>query len=219
MKLKNYLKNSPEIRLSDNSAVSPVIGVMLMLVVTIIIAAFVAAFAGGAADSASVAPSASFDVNILSGQGAAKDQYVMLVKHLGGESIPSGDLQIISYYTSSDGKQVLSGAIGRTTQAIAAGQIAENAVRIPYLTDIAIGSTGEDGTNFGEYTFKAGDVISTGNSKGTAVAVFGTLTSQVGTVNADTYKNYGFKKGSKVEVEIIHTPSQKSIYKKQVTVV
>ena len=114
---------------------------------------------------------------------------------------------------------MLSGAIGRTTQAIAAGQIGEYAVKIPYLTDIAIGTPGEEGTNFGEYTFKAGDVISTGNSKGTAVAVFGTLTSQVGTVNADTFKNYGFKKGSKVEVEIIHTPSQKSIFKKQVTVV
>jgi len=219
MKLKNNLKKIHERALSDNSAVSPVIGVMLMLVVTIIIAAFVAAFAGGSVDSASVAPSASFDVNILSGQGDAKDQYVMLIKHLGGDSIPSGDLQIISYYTSADGKQVLSGSIGRTTPAIAAGQIAESAVKIPYLADIAIGAPGEEGTNFGQYDFNAGDVISTGNSKGTAVALFGTLTSQVGTVNADTFKNYGFKKGSTVEVEIIHTPSQKSIFKKQVAVV
>jgi len=219
MKLKNYLKKIHERTLSDNSAVSPVIGVMLMLVVTILIAAFVSAFAGGAVDSASVAPSASFDVNILSGQGDTKDQYVMLIKHLGGDSIPSGDLQIISYYTSADGKQVLSGSIGRTTPAIAAGQIAESAVKIPYLADIAIGAPGEEGTNFGQYDFNAGDVLSTGNSKGTAVALFGTLTSQVGTVNADTFKNYGFKKGSTVEVEIIHTPSQKSIFKKQVAVV
>ncbi len=219
MKLKNYRNKIHERILSDDSAVSPVIGVMLMLVVTIIIAAFVAAFAGGAADSAMVAPSASFDVSVLSGQGDTKDQYVMLIKHLGGDSIPSGDLQILSYYTSADGKQVLSGAIGRTTQAVAAGQIAESAVKIPYLTDLAIGMPGEEGTNFGEYNFNAGDVISTGNSKGTAVAIFGTLTSQVNSVTADTYKNYGFKKGSKVEVEIIHTPSQKSIFKKQVTVV
>lgn len=219
MKLKNYLKNIHERTLSDNSAVSPVIGVMLMLVVTILIAAFVSAFAGGAVDSASVAPSASFDVNILSGQGDAKDQYVMLIKHLGGDSIPSGDLQIISYYTSADGKQVLSGSIGRTTQAIAAGQIAENAVKVPYLTDLAKGAPGEKGTNFGEFNFNAGDVISTGNSKGTAVALFGTLTTKANTVTADTYKDYGFEKGSKVEVEIIHTPSQKSIFKKQVTVV
>ncbi len=45
-------------------AVSPVVGVMLMLVVTIIIAAVVSGFAGGLAGGAKIAPTTSIDVNI-----------------------------------------------------------------------------------------------------------------------------------------------------------
>ncbi len=46
----------------EDSAVSPVIGVMLMLVVTIIIAAVVSAFAGGLASDTSKAPQATLSV-------------------------------------------------------------------------------------------------------------------------------------------------------------
>jgi hypothetical protein len=52
-----YLRNKDD-------AVSPVIGVMLMLVVTIIIAGVVTAFTTGIVDTASVAPNAYFDVKI-----------------------------------------------------------------------------------------------------------------------------------------------------------
>ena len=45
---------------TNESAVSPVIGVMLMLVVTIIIAAVVSAFAGGMTDTETNAPRQSF---------------------------------------------------------------------------------------------------------------------------------------------------------------
>ncbi len=46
----------------NETAVSPVVGVMLMLVVTIIIAAVVSAFAGGLASDQSKAPQATLDV-------------------------------------------------------------------------------------------------------------------------------------------------------------
>ncbi|MGC9436230.1 MAG: type IV pilin N-terminal domain-containing protein, partial [Methanomicrobiales archaeon] len=49
------MKRDPKI---PDDAVSPVIGVMLMLVVTIIIAAVVSAFAGGMADTGKKAPTA-----------------------------------------------------------------------------------------------------------------------------------------------------------------
>ena len=44
-------------------AVSPVIGVMLMLVVTIVIAAVVAAFAGGLGSDVEMAPTAALDID------------------------------------------------------------------------------------------------------------------------------------------------------------
>ena len=48
-----------------NDAVSPVIGVLLMLVVTIIIAAIVSAFAGGLSSDESKAPQASLEARVL----------------------------------------------------------------------------------------------------------------------------------------------------------
>jgi hypothetical protein len=55
-------------RLSDD-AVSPVIGVMLMLVVTIIIAAIVSSFAGGLGSSTEAAPTVAFTVDYSKSNG------------------------------------------------------------------------------------------------------------------------------------------------------
>ncbi|MFA5331584.1 MAG: type IV pilin N-terminal domain-containing protein [Methanoregula sp.] len=52
-------------RKNGEDAVSPVVGVMLMLVVTIIIAAVVSAFAGGLIGGASKSPSLSMDVRVV----------------------------------------------------------------------------------------------------------------------------------------------------------
>ena len=49
-----------------DDAVSPVIGVMLMLVVTIVIAAVVAAFAGGLGSDVEMAPTAALDISATS---------------------------------------------------------------------------------------------------------------------------------------------------------
>ena len=185
------------------SAVSPVIGVMLMLVVTIIIAAFVSVFAGGTFSSTEVAPAASLDVSIISNGGENKDQYVMLIKHLGGDSIASGDMQVVSYYTTPDGNMI-GGSLSKTLPAVKAGKLSytDLDVKIPYLNDLSIGKPGDTGTNLGEYTFSPGEVISTGDSFGTAVALFGILTT--GTVTEKTYTDYGFKRGSLVEIGRAH---------------
>ena len=62
-------------------AVSPVIGVMLMLVVTIVIAAVVAAFAGGLATETESAPVAVLDVDVYAG-----DEKIVL-RSLSGDSL------------------------------------------------------------------------------------------------------------------------------------
>ena len=65
---------------NKEDAVSPVIGVMLMLVVTIVIAAVVAAFASGLGGDVESAPAAVFDV------GLDKDKKLTL-QHLSGENL------------------------------------------------------------------------------------------------------------------------------------
>ena len=69
-------------------AVSPVIGVMLMLVVTIVIAAVVAAFAGGLGGDVEMAPTAALDIDVYAGEKTVK------IEHLSGEALITKDITI-----------------------------------------------------------------------------------------------------------------------------
>ena len=68
-------------------AVSPVIGVMLMLVVTIVIAAVVAAFAGGLGSDVEMAPTAALDIDVFS-NGKVN------IESLSGESLIKSDITV-----------------------------------------------------------------------------------------------------------------------------
>ena len=73
---------------NGEDAVSPVVNVMLMLVVTIIIAAVVSGFAGGLINSQEATPSAKFDVSLTDDSIELKVQSI-------SEDIPSKDLVIV----------------------------------------------------------------------------------------------------------------------------
>ena len=81
--------------LTDDEAVSPVIGVILMVAITVILAAVIGTFVLGLGDQVqSTAPQASFtfDYN-QDGGGASEAQAV--ITHDGGDSVPSVQLQTI----------------------------------------------------------------------------------------------------------------------------
>ena len=84
----------------SESGVSPVIGVMLMIIVTIIIAAVVSAFAGGMGTSAQPAPNAAFDIQIYQNMksittgGTGYPAITLVLRN--GETMATGDLKIIS---------------------------------------------------------------------------------------------------------------------------
>lgn len=78
---------------SNQNAVSPVIGVMLMLVVTIIIAAVVSAFAGGSLGSQTKTPQATIRATFSQSNG-------MQIIHTGGDAIPAATLM---FTMTSDG--------------------------------------------------------------------------------------------------------------------
>jgi hypothetical protein len=103
-------------------AVSPVIGVMLMIVVTIIIAAIVSAFAGGLAGEQEKVPVAQFELRLYSsfqdeavasgGQSfsvgkqsytvyGGVPQFMVIMKN--GEPLPTKDLKLVTYRTASNG--------------------------------------------------------------------------------------------------------------------
>lgn len=76
------------LNLRDDSAVSPVVGIMLMLVVTIIIAAVVSAFGGGLTEGTSKAPQASIT-------GKYSQYHGLTMTHEGGESLQMDDIYIV----------------------------------------------------------------------------------------------------------------------------
>ena len=69
-------------------AVSPVVGVMLMLVVTIIIAALVSAFAGSTVSGTQKTPQATIQATYSQSQG-------MTITNDGGDAIPIGSTKIL----------------------------------------------------------------------------------------------------------------------------
>lgn len=85
-----------------DDAVSPVIGVMLMLVVTIIIAAVVSGFAGGLMSGSEKAPAASFKTTIKNGGGWGNSMFDIRVLAT-DQGIPTKDLKIVTSWKSKDG--------------------------------------------------------------------------------------------------------------------
>jgi len=92
-----------EKRISKNSdAVSPVVGVMLMIVVTVLIAAVLSIYAGGMAITTQNAPSGSFNCKISNGgtwENSAFELDVISVS----ESIPTKDVKLTVSWIASDG--------------------------------------------------------------------------------------------------------------------
>jgi len=85
----------------NNDAVSPVVGVMLMLVVTIIIAAVVASFAGGLTGSTTATPNVLITVQDVSTSSGYLNEILFI--HKGGDSLSLANtkvsLQCLGYTT------------------------------------------------------------------------------------------------------------------------
>jgi FlaG/FlaF family flagellin (archaellin) len=86
----------------NDNAVSPVVGVMLMLVVTIIIAAVVSSYAGGLGKTEQKPPTASIECHITNDGtwgGSGFDLIVLSVS----EAISTKDLKLVTSWKASDG--------------------------------------------------------------------------------------------------------------------
>jgi FlaG/FlaF family flagellin (archaellin) len=235
------------VKTMNNEAVSPVVGVMLMLVVTIIIAAVVSAFAGGMADGTETAPQASIEVTIsATGAGMSGDGANMEFKLLSGDPIPTKDLAIITYYTNDDGytyrheqtasseKTDLYGTEDYSGYGVGGGFDYGNytsvvhLARAPFLSDMRYGYAGgtleESGgssvtpnyaPDFGNFTWMTGDIMSTNGDAGTA-DLLGLVND--GDVPPHEIGDADFGPGSVVDVKILHIPSGKYLYDKEVVV-
>ena len=203
----------------NEDAVSPVVGVMLMLVVTIIIAAVVSGFASGIGATSQAAPATSLGVSV---SAASNDisKYVV-IENLGGESIPTKDLRIVSTFTCPD--FVRKNAISN------AGKVIKHTID-GSLEPIAANDLVTD-TGIVDYPWAA-QVTNNDNIVNTRTAdrTFGTAVLTPGSsiqfdrsyfLGFDTDEQvtmYGFAGDGTVHITIVHIPSQKVIFDKDVEI-
>ena len=98
--------------LTDDDAVSPVIGVILMVAITVILAAVIGTFVLGLGDQVqSTAPQASFNFDYAEGDTATDDwdnaatgtgDGLLTIAHDGGDSIDAGSLTAVGSTVSDD---------------------------------------------------------------------------------------------------------------------
>ncbi len=110
----HYLKKRV-LRKNGEEAVSPVVGVMLMLVVTIIIAAVVSAFAGSTVSGTQKAPSASIDIHVKNGGYSSNSYFSMKVQGV-SDPIPTKNLELITSWAKTDTNQADGSLYGQAFQ-------------------------------------------------------------------------------------------------------
>jgi len=201
----------------NDVAVSPVIGVMLMLVVTIIIAALVSTFAGsltGGTDQA--CPSASIDVKINTGadNGMGGTQPEITFEMLSGDPIPTKNLKIITtYINNTHFGYITNHTISSPKTLLYIGSYyGDSYARLPYLNDASkVGNAGSSNfADYGNFTWATGGIMCAQGKQ--------QVSNFLGFANNTGYMDPDFGPGSSVDVEIIHIPSKMSMYEKEVTV-
>jgi len=80
----------------DNRAVSPVIGVILMVAITVILAAVIGGFVLGLGDSLNQAPQAQISISDDAGNSGS-----VVISHNGGDAMTSSDL-VVKYNGGTD---------------------------------------------------------------------------------------------------------------------
>ena len=219
----------------SDDAVSPVVGVMLMIVITVVIAAVITTFATGVTSDAEAAPVAVLDVEIyeyyqaLDSSGGPDFH----ISHISGDPIDTKDITIQLSW-EHNGKSYFSTYSADSFKAnYPTGVNGGGGVRMQPMyvkTPVTEDMRKEYGTgSFYDYYF--GDVILESGMRLTATADF--LTKDQKNTQSD-YMDIIFNNGdiistekgimdalpkdTAVQVTILHVPSNKAVYDKEVVV-
>jgi len=217
------------------SAVSPVVGVLLMLVVTIIIAAVVSSFAGGLTGGTTKAPAATFDVHVYAPRMDTTSGVItpaMTIQHMSGDILPTKNLKITTLMknltTNAMSQGTLQGEVyiaGKPTW----GSWSDSQYCAPlYINDVNRFGTGVSSNKYNVCWFgnesailRPGDVMTTpsgyvGNWGDSGTVVNPGLDYLTNMSCSDS--NTGFKATKSIHVTVVDVPSGKSIYDKEVMI-
>ena len=228
--MRKKLEHEPTIY--KDAAVSPVVGVMLMLAVTIMIAAIVSATAGSFSSTEKKAPSAILDVSIYAAKSYDDDNFytpTMTIRHVSGNVLQTKDLQVVTYYTVPGSGNISRGSlIGEKTVDVK-GSSGTEQYGVLFISDE---NRGSPETWFGNAsaTFKPGDILVTPaqycenentdavNTKLHSNPGMNELFPNVNFIKSSSSGVDEFSPGGVVTVKIIHTPSGQIIFDKDVVI-
>jgi flagellin-like protein len=210
----------------DTKAVSPVIGIMLMLVVTVILAAAVSSTSTGLMKSSDPAPFAVFEVDVAKN---VYDQYMgardmMSIKHITGDPIATSDMKIVTFNHEGVRQEILPGeSVDYFTSDWAgfswAGWNMTDTVAgvVPYWNNAGKDYFGDNpAVDFGNYTLRPGVVMTAQNYRTGIMDPYPDgYSDQMDVMFAD-WSNVS--QGDFVTVRIIHSPSGSVIFDNKVMV-
>jgi len=195
----HYLKRMT--RINSEDAVSPVVGVMLMLVVTIIIAAVVSAFAGGlSGGNNQKSPVLSMDVKITHSGNTSNDGFYGEVLSI-SEPMSSKDVKIVTSWRAKNSTNGVYSVVGGATSMAGTNTTPYGfGPGVSGTTDLTSPSTNQ---YFGNYTLTQGTGLVAEGSAATYV-----LGSNWNLLNA----------GDTVSISVIHIPTGRTIFQKNIVV-
>jgi len=198
---------------TPQSAVSPVVGVMLMLVVTIIVAALVASFAGGIGTATQTAPAASLDVSLFIGQGSAR------IENVAGDTLLTKDLLItVSYdvpvkFANTElahGGETIIHTIDGRLEPVAENDLDTTLADYPFVYQITNNNATVSKRTVNDQLFGQTALVS-----GSSIAFDLNYFAGFDTKKA---KTYGIDTGTTFHVTIVHLPTSTVLYDKDVRI-
>ena len=214
---------------NKEDAVSPVIGVMLMLLETIVIAAVDAAFSSGLTTSETTGPSTVLSVTMSAAVvPSTNDDYYVHIKHLGGDSLKMSELKIDTTYTvpaTMNGVAVNSANVGKvidhtidgSLERTEANYLDTNLVGYPFVhqTTTVKNNVGSGDASLRSSQINQGLTMDTYTLKSGSEVTFSKL-DFLG-FDPNDKPAYGFNEGSIVHVVITHIPSNTVLFNKDVS--
>ena len=241
-----YMKRRTE--QDGDKAVSPVVGVMLMLVVTIIIAAVVSGFAGGLiSGNNQKTPSLTMDVKIANTGTWTGSGFSAMVTSV-SDPISTGDLKITTSWKASNGVVGGNTSLAKTANArylVPGSGSSQRAMGAPFGSGPGVQvynpTAPKPEQQFGNYTLMEGTglyAMPFGSTSGAAIGGYpgSSAIEGYGVTTPYVYNTTGayysidamqgvlgggwenLRAGDTVSVRIIHVPSGKTILQKDVAV-
>ncbi|WP_319578784.1 type IV pilin N-terminal domain-containing protein [uncultured Methanospirillum sp.] len=178
-------------------AVSPVVGIMLMLTVTLILAAIISGFTGGIAKSQSKPPQLLFEASMVHDVIIKSNSFLDIWIISVSEGIPTKDLKLQTEWRNQ------SNQVNRCTITPNSGNVGSDTYPRGFgsgVTDKATGSS-----NFGNFTLLAG----------TRLNVNATVSGAMNAVLSPYWEE--ITDGTPIRIQLVHVPSGSIIADKEIT--